>query len=105
MGPIVVSADVAVTKPDGTIDHRTGKTSFCGCGHSKNKPYCDGTHKTIGQENDEGRQNLGTGCFRKARPVQQHGCPLVATPWASRICFCPKSGDHWGGTHPCPMAY
>lgn len=51
MGPIVVSADVAVTKPDGTIDHRTGKTSFCGCGHSKNKPYCDGTHKTIGQEN------------------------------------------------------
>lgn len=54
MGPIVVSADLAVTKPDGSVDHRTGKTSFCGCGHSKNKPYCDGTHKTLLNENPAG---------------------------------------------------
>ncbi|MCL4513076.1 MAG: CDGSH iron-sulfur domain-containing protein [Candidatus Eremiobacteraeota bacterium] len=23
-------------------------TALCRCGHSKNKPFCDGTHKTAG---------------------------------------------------------
>lgn len=25
-----------------------GRVSLCRCGHSANKPYCDGTHKTVG---------------------------------------------------------
>lgn len=24
------------------------KVSLCRCGHSANKPYCDGTHKSVG---------------------------------------------------------
>jgi CDGSH-type Zn-finger protein len=43
-GPIVIASKCIVTKADGTIDIKE-KASFCGCGHSANKPYCDGSHK------------------------------------------------------------
>ena len=43
-GPIVIVSKCIVTKADGTIDVKE-KASFCGCGHSANKPYCDGSHK------------------------------------------------------------
>ena len=43
-GPIVIASKCIVTKADGTIDIKE-KASFCGCGHSENKPYCDGSHK------------------------------------------------------------
>jgi CDGSH-type Zn-finger protein len=43
-GPIVIASICIVTKADGTVDVKE-KASFCGCGHSANKPYCDGSHK------------------------------------------------------------
>ena len=43
-GPIVIASKCVVTKADGTIEVKE-KASFCGCGHSANKPYCDGSHK------------------------------------------------------------
>lgn len=43
-GPIVIASKCIVTKADGTVDIKE-KASFCGCGHSANKPYCDGSHK------------------------------------------------------------
>lgn len=46
-GPIVVMSDLLITKPDGTTELRKGKTSFCGCGASAKKPFCDGSHKTL----------------------------------------------------------
>lgn len=46
LGPIVIASKCIVTKADGTVDVKE-KVSFCGCGASKNKPYCDGSHKTL----------------------------------------------------------
>lgn len=29
------------------------ESAFCRCGHSKNKPYCDGSHSRVGFEAEE----------------------------------------------------
>jgi CDGSH-type Zn-finger protein len=46
-GPIIVNADLQISKADGTVETKLGKAVFCGCGASANKPFCDGTHKTL----------------------------------------------------------
>ena len=46
-GPYLVSGSVLLTAPDGReIDHPE-QMALCRCGHSGNKPFCDGTHATI----------------------------------------------------------
>ena len=47
-GPLVVTGMLEITLRDGTVVTKEGKTAFCRCGASKNKPYCDGTHAKIG---------------------------------------------------------
>lgn len=47
-GPLRVLGVLEVKLPDGTIVSKPGpRTSFCRCGASANKPFCDGTHKTL----------------------------------------------------------
>ena len=51
-GPLRVEAPegaVEIIDADGNKLDLTGKTAFalCRCAGSLNKPYCDGTHKTI----------------------------------------------------------
>jgi CDGSH-type Zn-finger protein len=43
-GPLLVEGTITITKADGTTDLKN-KSSLCRCGHSANKPYCDGAHK------------------------------------------------------------
>jgi CDGSH-type Zn-finger protein len=46
-GPYIVSGQVRLTDIDGrAIEHRD-PIAMCRCGHSANKPFCDGTHATI----------------------------------------------------------
>jgi CDGSH-type Zn-finger protein len=33
---------------DGKVIERTGDVYLCRCGHSKTKPFCDGSHATSG---------------------------------------------------------
>ncbi len=44
-GPLMVEGTISVTKPDGTNEIKENKSFLCRCGHSANKPYCDGAHK------------------------------------------------------------
>jgi len=47
-GPLLVRGDIAIKDGNGNVEHRSGVTSFCRCGGSRNKPYCDSTHITNG---------------------------------------------------------
>jgi CDGSH-type Zn-finger protein len=50
-GPLKVMGGVAVVDDasGGTVPGAEGDAVFlCRCGHSSNKPFCDGTHKRIG---------------------------------------------------------
>lgn len=44
-GPLQVEGKITVTKSDGTVEIKEQKTFLCRCGHSANKPYCDGSHR------------------------------------------------------------
>lgn len=49
-GPFRVEGSFTLVDANGNEWNLNGKTSIslCRCGHSANKPFCDGTHKTIG---------------------------------------------------------
>jgi len=46
-GPILVTGDVVMKDAKGNAFDLQGKANFalCRCGHSANKPFCDGAHK------------------------------------------------------------
>ncbi len=53
-GPIRVEGDFTICDPEGREFGLGGRTlvSLCRCGHSENKPFCDGHHKIVGFESD-----------------------------------------------------
>ena len=44
-GSIRISGDVDFIDADGLVLKSESNVKLCGCGHSKDKPYCDGSHK------------------------------------------------------------
>ena len=48
-GPYRIEGAVNLVDADGNAWDVSAKPAFslCRCGHSANKPFCDGTHKTI----------------------------------------------------------
>ena len=49
-GPLLVTGGVRVLDSDGHVLYEGERAALCRCGGSKNKPFCDGTHKTNGFE-------------------------------------------------------
>lgn len=49
-GPYRVEGEVELVDAQGKAFGLGGRTaiSLCRCGHSKNKPFCDGSHNTAG---------------------------------------------------------
>ncbi len=49
-GPYKITGEFVIKDGTGNNFDLSGRTaiSLCRCGHSENKPFCDGTHKKIG---------------------------------------------------------
>lgn len=47
-GPIGLIGEVEIIDAEGKVLITQGETSFCRCGASENKPFCDGSHLKIG---------------------------------------------------------
>lgn len=48
-GPLLLNGPVSISSAE-SEEITTEKCALCRCGHSSNKPFCDGTHKDIGFE-------------------------------------------------------
>jgi CDGSH-type Zn-finger protein len=49
-GPLWVTGGLPVMKPDGTFLETRNRVTLCRCGQSRNKPFCDGSHASVGFE-------------------------------------------------------
>ena len=44
-GPLEVNGLVSINDEQGNLIETTERTWLCRCGHSQNKPFCDGSHR------------------------------------------------------------
>ena len=51
-GPLLLSGSFAIIASSGRVAWQGKQAALCRCGHSKNKPFCDGSHKGAGFEAD-----------------------------------------------------
>lgn len=47
-GPLLISGNFQLVASSGRVAWSGTKAALCRCGHSKNKPFCDGAHKAAG---------------------------------------------------------
>lgn len=47
-GPLLVYGNLKIKSKEGEEIRKSKVTAFCRCGHSGNKPYCDGSHIKAG---------------------------------------------------------
>lgn len=47
-GPLRIEGNLEICAGTGRTLNRVTETRLCRCGHSSNKPYCDGTHVKVG---------------------------------------------------------
>jgi CDGSH-type Zn-finger protein len=59
-GPLRVEGDFEILDPEGKAFGLAGRTrvSLCRCGHSANKPFCDGSHKSSGFQDQQVARDL-----------------------------------------------
>lgn len=52
-GPFLLKGGIEVRSADGETVYRGTRAALCRCGHSGNKPFCDGTHADIMWQDDQ----------------------------------------------------
>jgi CDGSH-type Zn-finger protein len=58
-GPLWVTGGIPVLRSDGQPMETRNRVTLCNCGHSRNKPLCDGTHRRLAEH--EARQRRLSG--------------------------------------------
>ena len=51
-GPLLCTGDIEVRAADGHVWGKGEDIALCRCGASRNKPFCDGSHRETGFEDD-----------------------------------------------------
>lgn len=53
-GPLRIEGEFTIYDVQGNAFDLAGRTgiSLCRCGHSENKPFCDGSHKRVGFQSE-----------------------------------------------------
>jgi CDGSH-type Zn-finger protein/uncharacterized Fe-S cluster protein YjdI len=51
-GPLLLSGNFSMVTSSGRVAWQGTKAALCRCGASKNKPFCDGSHKAAGFKSD-----------------------------------------------------
>lgn len=53
-GSVRIEGDFEICDSEGGVFDLSGRTSIslCRCGHSENKPFCDGTHRKVGFQSE-----------------------------------------------------
>ena len=51
-GPLFLKGEFEIRKAGGAPAYRENKAALCRCGHSRDKPFCDGTHGELGWRDD-----------------------------------------------------
>lgn len=46
-GPLMITGTCEITHADGSVETKENRSTYCRCGASTNKPFCDGSHKSI----------------------------------------------------------
>ena len=59
-GPLRVEGDFEIVDMQGQVYGLAGRNaiSLCRCGHSANKPFCDGAHKSAGFQDQQQAREL-----------------------------------------------
>jgi uncharacterized Fe-S cluster protein YjdI len=47
-GPLYLSGRLRIIDANGAVIREDTRVALCRCGHSRNKPFCDGSHETAG---------------------------------------------------------
>lgn len=72
-GPLQVRGDLTIEGAPAESPGLNFRASLCRCGMSKNKPYCDNSHKQAGFDDAGVLKESG-------KPLEQTGGPLAITP-------------------------
>jgi CDGSH-type Zn-finger protein len=107
-GPYLVSGGVPLAKQTIVADREGGSQEWrqsdpfpaqesyalCRCGHSKSKPFCDGTHKKL---HFDGTENASREPYRDQAQVMEG--PAMALTDVENLCafarFCDPNGQVW----------
>jgi CDGSH-type Zn-finger protein len=59
-GPLRIEGDFEIIDMQGRVYGIAGRTTIglCRCGHSANKPFCDGAHKSAGFQDQQQAREL-----------------------------------------------